>query len=95
MLHRHFSNSFLRLLLLRYQDTHWSSERDRLSDEQVALHKSQLRRLSDRELRRSHEMYVRALARDKGDPTVAAKVQYFMECWRELRRRRRRPTVSP
>jgi len=69
---------------------HWSGEHDRLSDEQVALHKRQLARLSDKELQRSYEMYLRGLQLDKGNPPVAAKVQYFVEYWRELRRRRRR-----
>jgi len=64
-----------------------SGEHDRLS---IALHKSQLRSLSDIELQRSYEMYLRALQLDEGHPPVAAKVQYFVECWRELRRRRSR-----
>ena len=54
---------------------HWSGEHDRLTDEQLAMHKRQLARLNDAELQRSYAMYVRAL--DKGEPPVAAKVQYF------------------
>jgi hypothetical protein len=34
-------------------------------------------------------LYVRALALDDGKAPVAANVQYFVECWRELRCRRR------
>jgi hypothetical protein len=36
-------------------------------------------------------MFLRALALalDKGEPPAAAKVQYCVECWRELRRRKR------
>ena len=64
---------------------HWSGEHDRLSEEQVALHKSQLRHLSDVQLQRSYEMYLGALALDKGQAPAAATVQYFVECWRELR----------
>jgi hypothetical protein len=41
---------------------HWSGEQDWLNDEQVALHKRQLARLSDVELRRSYALYLRALA---------------------------------
>jgi len=55
----------------------------------VALHKRQLRRLSDVELERAYRLCVRALALDKGKAPSTAKVQYFIECWRELRRRRR------
>ena len=69
---------------------HWSGEQDRLNDEQVALHKRQLARLSDAELQRSYALYLRALALDEGQPPSASKVQYFIECWRELRRRKRR-----
>jgi hypothetical protein len=69
---------------------HWSGEQDRLSDEQVALHKRQLARQSDQQLLESYRLYVRALALDEGQPPSAAKVQYFIECWRELRRRKRR-----
>ena len=74
---------------------HFCSEQQRLGGEQVALHKRQLARLSDQELRLSYEMYLRALQLDKGNPPVAAKVQYFVECWRELRRRRRHKRARP
>ena len=67
----------------------WSGENDRLTDEQVALHKSQLRRLTDMQLQRSYEMYLRTLHLEKGRPPAAAHLQYFVGCWRELRRRRR------
>ena len=33
--------------------------------------------------------------KDEGKPPVAGKVQYFIECWRELRRRRRRSDSLP
>jgi hypothetical protein len=69
---------------------HWSGEQDRLNDEQVALHKSQLARQSDAELLHSYVVYLRALAPKEGNPPSAAKVQYFIECWRELRRRKRK-----
>ena len=39
---------------------HWSGEQDRLSDEQVALHKRQLARLSSQQLLESYQLYVRA-----------------------------------
>jgi hypothetical protein len=67
---------------------HSSGEQQQISDEPVALHKRQLARLSDPELQRSYEMYPRALALDQGEPPAAAHVQYYVECWRELRRRR-------
>ena len=44
------------------------------------LHKRELARLSDMQLQRSYEMYVEALALDKGVPPKAGKVQYFIEC---------------
>jgi len=68
---------------------HWSAKRARLTGEPLALHKRQLRRLSDAELEREYRLCMRSLALDEGKPTSAAKVQYFIECWRELRRRRR------
>jgi hypothetical protein len=69
---------------------HWSGEQDRLNDEQVALHKRQLSRLSDAELQWSYALYLRALALEEGQPPIAAKVQYFVEAWQELRRRKRK-----
>ena len=55
---------------------HWGGENDRLTEEQVALHKSQLRRLSDMQVRRSYEMYLRVLALEEGsmkfEPTLQA-----------------------
>jgi hypothetical protein len=69
---------------------HWSGEDDRLTQEQVALHKTQLRRLSDVQLQSSYEMYLRTLHLEKGRPPIPAMVQYYIECWRELRRRRRK-----
>ena len=66
---------------------HWSGERDRLTGEQVALLKRELARMADEQLLESYAMCVRALALDGGMPPAAAKVQYFIECWRELRRR--------
>jgi hypothetical protein len=69
---------------------HWSGEQDRLSEEQVALHKRQLARQSDAELTHSYAIYLRSLALDEGQPPSAANVQYFIECWRELRRRKRK-----
>jgi hypothetical protein len=69
---------------------HWSGEQDRLTEEQVALHKYHLSRQSDADLQHSYEVYLRALALKDGNPPVAAKLQYFVECWRELRRRRRK-----
>ena len=68
---------------------HWSGEHDRLTKEQVALHKRQLARLTDVQLQHSYAMYVRTLALDEGKPSAAAKVQYYVECRRELRRRER------
>jgi hypothetical protein len=56
----------------------------------VALHKRQLARLSDVELQRSYALYLRALALEEGQPPSASKLQYFVECWRELRRRKRK-----
>ena len=61
-----------------------------MTEEQVALHKRQLRRLSDVELERAYRLCVRALALDKGKAPSTAKVQYFIECWRDLRRRGRK-----
>ena len=66
---------------------YWSGERDRLTEEQVALHKRELERLTDEQLLESYAMYVRALRLDGGMPPAAAKVQYFVECWREVRGR--------
>ena len=68
---------------------HWSGEHDPLTDEQMALHKSHLVRLTDEQLLNSDRMCVRALGLDGGKPPAAAKVQYYAECWRELRGRRR------
>jgi hypothetical protein len=45
---------------------HWSGEQQRLSGEQIALHKSQLRRLGDVELQRSYGLYLRALRLHQG-----------------------------
>jgi hypothetical protein len=67
---------------------HWSGEQDGLTVEQVALHKSHLARLTDEQLLNSYRMCVRALGLDGGKPPAAAKVQYYVERWRELRRRR-------
>ena len=66
---------------------YWSGERDRLTGEQVALLKRQLAQLTDDQLLESYSMHVRALALDGGMPPSAAKVQYYIECWREVRRR--------
>ena len=41
-------------------EMHWSGEQDRLSDEQVALPKRQLARLSSQQLLESYQLYVRA-----------------------------------
>jgi hypothetical protein len=38
---------------------HWSGEQDRLSEEQVALHKRQLARQSDAELEHSYAIFLR------------------------------------
>jgi len=40
-------------------EMHWSEEQDRLSEEQVALHKRQLARQSDAELEHSYAIYLR------------------------------------
>jgi hypothetical protein len=66
---------------------HWSGERDRLTGEQVALLKRQLAQTPDEQLLESYAICVRALRLDGGMPPTAAKVQYYIECWRELRRR--------
>ena len=75
---------------------HWSGEHDRLTDKQVELHKSHLWRQSERELLHSYALYLGALKLSKeGEPCSASKIQYFVECWRELRRRKRaRPAES-
>ena len=59
----------------------WSGGGDRL--------RAELAQLTDEQLLEFYAMYVRALALDGGKPPSAAKVQYFVECWRELRCRRR------
>jgi hypothetical protein len=51
------------------------------------VHNRQLARLKDEQLLDCYGL--RALALDEGRPPVAVKVQYFVECWRELRRRKR------
>jgi hypothetical protein len=56
----------------------------------VALHKSHLARQSDAELLHSYAVYLRSLALKEGEPPAASKPQYFVECWRELRRRKRK-----
>ena len=70
---------------------HWGGkESDRLTEEQVRLHKAQLRRLTDQQLLHSYGLYLKALELEEGKPPSAAMVQYFIECWRELRRRGRK-----
>ena len=66
---------------------HWSGERDRLTGEQVALLKRELAWMADEQLLESYAVCVRGLALYGGIPPAAAKVQYYIECWRELRRR--------
>jgi hypothetical protein len=68
---------------------HWSGETDRLDEYQLGLHKRQLARQTEKELLRSYATCLRSLQLDEGSPPSAAKIQYFVETWRELRRRRR------
>ena len=68
---------------------HWSGEQDRLTEEQVALVKRQLRRETNEQLLRSYGIYLRALQLDQREPPPASTIQYFVEAWRELRRRKR------
>jgi hypothetical protein len=49
----------------------------------------QRERESDAELRRSYEIYRDALRIVEGEPPQAAKIQYFLSAWREIRRRRK------
>ena len=61
---------------------------DRLDEYQLDLHRSHLKRQSDAELRRSYNTYLRPLAlKESGAVPRALMVQYFIETWREMRRR--------
>jgi hypothetical protein len=69
---------------------HWGGhEGDRLREEQVRLHRAQLRRLTDEELLHSYELFLQSLQLEEDKPPSAAMVRYFEEYWRELRRRLR------
>jgi hypothetical protein len=68
----------------------WSGEHGGLSEEQISLHKSQLRLLNDQQLQYCYEIYLRALALVEATAPSAAKLQYYVECWRELRHCQRR-----
>ena len=50
---------------------------------------SQLGRQTDQQLLRSYAVYLGALKLDQGVPPRASAIQYFVEAWRELRRRKR------
>jgi hypothetical protein len=52
---------------------HWGGkESDRLTEEQVRLHKAQLRRLTDEQLLHSYGLYLKALEVEEGKPPNAA-----------------------
>ena len=54
---------------------HWGGkESDRLTEEQVRLHKAQLRRLTDEQLLHSYGLYLKALELEEGKPPSAAMV---------------------
>ena len=50
--------------------------------------KRQLGRETDQQLLRSYGIYLLALQLDKGEPPASAKSLYFIEAWRQLRRRK-------
>jgi hypothetical protein len=53
------------------------------------MHRRALRWQTDQQLREAYEIYRRALALDASEwPPNAARVQYFITAWRELRRRK-------
>jgi hypothetical protein len=66
----------------------WKGESDRLSETELDTHRRALRWQTDQQLREAYEIYRGALALAEEWPPSAARVQYFIAAWRELRRRR-------
>lgn len=59
-----------------------------MNEGQIEQHKKALQWQSEAQLRHSYRVYVKALLlRENGLPPTAAAVQFFIETWREVRRR--------
>ena len=69
---------------------HWNGDHDRMNDGQVEQHRHALKWQTDAQLRHSYRTYLDGLMlNEDGLPPRASKLQYFIETWRELRRRYR------
>lgn len=69
----------------------YNGDHDRMNEAQVAQHKAAMSHQTDQRVRDAYRVYLNALKLDdKGNPPKAACIQYFIETWRELRKRMRR-----
>ena len=67
----------------------WNGDGDKLNEEALDQHRSALKWQSPADLRKSYEIYRRALELRDGKPCKASVIQYFVATWREMRRRMR------